>query len=156
MPLRYSLEALDAAEAGIQRMRQAFKAGGRQGGEVLDAEAFKARFVEAMDDDFNAPQAVAAMFDLVREINRGSEKGMDVGKAQEMLKELAAVIGFTLQDGKKLSGEEAAKIEDLIARRNEYRKAREWKLADGVRDQLASMGVAIEDTAKGTSWKVSR
>jgi len=109
-----------------------------------------------MDDDFNAPQAVAAMFDLVREINRGHEKGMDTGRARDMLKELASVIGFTLQDGKKLSGEEAAKIEDLIARRNEYRRAREWKLADEVRAQLASMGVAIEDTAKGTSWKISR
>ncbi len=78
MPLRYSLEALDAAETGIERMRQALKAEGKPGGEVLDAEAFKARFIEAMDDDFNAPQAVAAMFDLVREINRGIEKGMDI------------------------------------------------------------------------------
>jgi cysteinyl-tRNA synthetase len=156
MPLRYSLEALDAAETGIERMRQALKAGGQQGGEVLDAEAFKVRFSEAMDDDFNAPQAVAAMFDLVREINRGHEKGMDTGRAKDTLKELAAVIGFTLRDSVKLSDEEAAKIEDLIAKRNEYRQAKEWKLADGVRAQLASMGVAIEDTAKGTVWKVSR
>jgi cysteinyl-tRNA synthetase len=156
MPLRYSLEALDAAETGIERMRQAFKAGGRQGGGVLDAEAFKARFIEAMDDDFNAPQAVAAMFDLVREINRGNEKGMDTGRARDMLQELASVIGFTLQDSKKLSDEDAAKIEDLIARRNEYRRAKEWKLADGVRAELASMGVTIEDSANGTSWKVSR
>jgi cysteinyl-tRNA synthetase len=109
-----------------------------------------------MDDDFNAPQAVAAMFDLVREINRGHEKGMDVGKAQDMLKELAGVIGFTLQETKRLSDEEAVKIEDLIAKRNGYRLAKEWKLADEVRAQLTSMGVAIEDTAKGTTWKVSR
>jgi cysteinyl-tRNA synthetase len=137
-------------------MRQALKAGGQQGGEVLDAEASKVRFSEAMDDDFNAPQAVAAMFDLVREINRGHEKGMDTGRARDTLKELAAVIGFTLRDSVKLSDEEAAKIEDLIAKRNEFRLAKEWKLADGVRAQLASMGVAIEDTAKGTAWKVSR
>jgi cysteinyl-tRNA synthetase len=156
MPLRYSLEALDAAEAGIERMRQALKADGKQGGEVLDADAFKARFIEAMDDDFNAPQAVAAMFDLVREINRGHEKGMDVGRAKAMLEELAGVIGFTLRETRNLPAEEEARIEELIAKRNEYRRAKEWKLADQVRNQLTSMGVAIEDTSKGTTWKVLR
>jgi cysteinyl-tRNA synthetase len=156
MPLRYSLEALDAAEAGIERMRQALKAEGPEGGEILAAGAFKVRFIEAMDDDFNAPQAVAAMFDLVREINRGNEKGVDVSKAQDMLKELAGVIGFTLQETKKLSDEEESKIEDLITKRNEYRQAKEWTLADEVRSQLISMGVVIEDTPKGTTWKVSR
>jgi len=156
MPLRYSLEALDAAEGGIERMRTALKAGGKQGGAVLDAVPFKARFIEAMDDDFNAPQAIAALFDMVREINRGSEKSMDVGKAQEMLKELAAVIGFTLQVTNRLSVEEEMEIEALISKRNEHRKAREWKLADEIRDQLAKMGVAIEDTQKGTIWKIAR
>ena len=55
-----------------------------------------------------------------------------------------------------MSGEDEARIEELIARRNEYRRAREWKLADEVRNQLTSMGVAIEDTVSGTTWKVSR
>jgi cysteinyl-tRNA synthetase len=156
MPLRYSTEALDAAEAGIERMRQALKAEGKPGGAVLDARPFKARFIEAMDDDFNAPQAVAAMFELVREINRGSEKGMDILKAQAMLKELAGVIGFTLQESKNLSAAEEKEIEALIAARSEYRRAKEWKKADEVRDKLAKMGVAIEDSARGTVWKISR
>jgi cysteinyl-tRNA synthetase len=156
MPLRYSLEALDAAEAGTERFRQALKAEGKQGGEVVDAEPFKARFIEAMDDDFGAPQAVAAMFDLVREINRGSEKGMDIRQTQLMLTELAGVIGFTLQEEKKLTPDEENKITDLIARRNEHRKAKEWKQADEIRDQLTELGVAIEDTPKGTTWKIAR
>ncbi|TSA55563.1 MAG: hypothetical protein D4R38_00315 [Dehalococcoidia bacterium] len=156
MPLKYSTEALDAAEAGIERMRQALKAEGKAGGVVLDAGQFKARFVEYMDDDFNAPQAVAALFDLVREINRGNEKGLDIRDAQDMLRELAGVIGFTLQETRKLSAGEEKEIEALIAKRNEYRKAKEWKLADEVRDRLSKMGVAIEDTAKGTVWKVAR
>ena len=105
---------------------------------------------------FAVLQAVAAMFDLVREINRGNEKGMDVSKAKEMLKELAGVIGFTLQETKKVSGEIEAKIDDLIAKRIAYRKAKEWKQADEVRNQLTEMGVAIEDTPKGTSWKLTR
>jgi len=156
MPLRYSTEALDAAEAGIERMRQALKAEGKPGGTAIDAEPFKARFIEAMDDDFNTPQAVAAMFELVREINRGSEKGMDILRAQDMLKELAGVIGFNLQENRKLSAEKEKEIEALIAARSEYRKAREWKKADEVRDRLAAMGVAIEDTPKGTVWKIAR
>ena len=156
MPLKYSTEALDAAEAGIERMRQALKAEGKPGGAVLDTRQFKARFVEYMDDDFNAPQAVAALFDLVREINRGNEKGLDIRDAQNTLRELAGVIGFTLQETRKLSAGEEKEIEALIAKRNEYRKAKEWKLADEVRDRLSKMGVAIEDTAKGTVWKVVR
>ena len=156
MPLRYSTEALDAAEAGIERMRQALKAEGKPGGAVLDARQFRDRFVDYMDDDFNAPQAVAAIFDLVREINRGNEKGLDIGDAKNTLRELAGVIGFTLQESKKLSAREEKEIEALIATRNDYRKAKEWKKADEVRDQLTKMGVAIEDTAKGTVWKVAR
>jgi len=92
----------------------------------------------------------------VREINRGNEKGLDIQAAQEMLRELAGVIGFTLQDNKRLSGVEEKEIEALIAARSEYRKAKEWKKADEVRDQLTKMGVAIEDTARGTVWKISR
>jgi cysteinyl-tRNA synthetase len=156
MPLKYSTEALDAAETGIERMRQALMADGKPGGAVLEAAQFKSRFIEYIDDDFNAPQAVAALFDLVREINRGNEKGLDVRSAQNTLKELAGVIGFTLQETRKLSAEEEKEIEALISKRQEYRKAKEWKLADEVRDRLLKMGVAIEDTAKGTVWKISR
>jgi cysteinyl-tRNA synthetase len=156
MPLKYSTEALDAAEAGIERMRQALKAEGKPGGVVLDAGQFKARFVESMDDDFNAPQAMAALFDLVREINRGNEKGLDIRGAQNTLRELAGVIGFTLQQTRKLSAEEEKEIEALILKRNEYRKAKEWELADEVRDRLSKMGVAIEDTAKGTVWRITK
>jgi cysteinyl-tRNA synthetase len=156
MPLRYSVEALDAAETGIERMKQALKAEGKAGGEALNAEPFKARFIEAMDDDFSAPQAVAAMFELVREINRGSEKDMDIVRAQQVLKELAGVIGFTLQENKKLDQAQQEKILELISRRNEHRKAKEWKQADEVRDQLLKMGIAIEDTPKGTIWKMAK
>jgi cysteinyl-tRNA synthetase len=153
MPLRYSLEALDAAENGIERLRRALKAEGKTGGEAVDPEPFKTRFIEAMDDDFNAPQALAAVFDLVREINRGVEKGLDISTAQAILIKLAGVLGLTLQEAKKLTAEEEGKIEALIARRNEFRKAREWKKADEIRDELAGMGIAIEDTPKGTVWK---
>ena len=154
MPLRYSLEALDAAEAGIERMRQALRVEGKPGGPAVEATPFKVRFINAMDDDFNAPQAVAAMFDLVREINRGSEKSMDINGAKDTLKELAGVIGFTLREKRAVSAEVEAKILELIEKRDTYRKAKAWKLADEVRDQLRKMGVTIEDTPAGTTWKL--
>jgi cysteinyl-tRNA synthetase len=153
MPLRYSVEALDAAETGAERMRQALKAEGKTGGSPLDALPFKARFIEAMDDDFNAPQAVAALFDLVREVNRGAEKGMDVSGAQKMMKELAGVIGFTLKEA-SVDQTQSVVIEDKIRQRNEFRKAKEWKKADEIRDELLKSGIAIEDGPKGTTWKV--
>jgi cysteinyl-tRNA synthetase len=155
MPLRYSLEALDAAENGIDRLRQALKAEGKHGAEPVDAEPFRSRFIEAMDDDFNAPQALAAVFDLVRETNRGVENGLDIRRAQDMLKELAGVLGFTLRE-KAVDQSQAGIIEEKIRQRNELRKAREWKKADEVRDELAKMGVAIEDTPKGTIWRLAR
>jgi cysteinyl-tRNA synthetase len=155
MPLRYSAEALDAAESGIERMRQALRAGGRQGGEVLDPTPFKLRFMEAMDDDFNAPQAVAALFELVREINRGAEKGLDLAEACQMLRELATVIGFKLQEAKLDSAREA-EIEQKMRQRNESRKAKDWKKADEIRDELLRSGIAIEDTPKGTVWKSAK
>lgn len=156
MPLRYSLEALDGAENGIERMRQALKVEGKTGGTVLETDSFQSRFIEAMDDDFNAPQAVAIMFELVRDINRGNENGMDIGKAKELLKELAGVIGFTLEETKKLEGIDESVILDKISQRNKYRAEKEWKKADEIRQWLADKGIAIEDTPKGTYWKIAR
>ena len=155
MPLRYSTEALDAAENGIGRIKQALKAQGNEGGILLDPTCFKERFVEAMEDDFNVPQAMAAVFDLVREINRGVDKGMDITSAQVMLKELTGVIGFALQED-RLDEAQIALIEEKIRQRSEYRKNREWEKADIIRDDLLKSGIAIEDTPKGTVWKVVR
>ena len=66
---------------------------------------------------------------------------------------MAGVIGFTLQEG-KMDDTKAAMIEDKIRQRNEFRKAKEWKKADEIRDELLKSGIAIEDTPKGTIWKV--
>ena len=109
-----------------------------------------------MDDDFGTPQAVAVLFDLVREINRGSERGMDITAARGVLKELTDVIGFNLQERKRLPVAVEPFIEALIAVRNDLRNAKQWQLADMVRDRLNELGITVEDTAKGTNWKLSR
>jgi cysteinyl-tRNA synthetase len=99
-PLTYSEEILAAAEKGAERLRQTVNDPASSGktGQKIDAEQYRKRFVEAMDDDFNTAQAVAVLFDLVREINKYESEGIDTGEAREALKELGEVLGLTFQD----------------------------------------------------------
>jgi len=195
-PLTYSEEALKAAESGMERLRQAAGDGGKvRGKDILDAEPYKSRFTGSMDDDFNTAQALAVLFELAREINRGREENYDVTAAQDILMELAQVLGFTLEEPKKppletgpLIGllsqlgvefskaprnEAVTKIESLLAgathgaeppdaeqliqllikAREELRRAKQWQLADVIRQRLIELGIALEDTPQGTIWK---
>ncbi|MBI2857616.1 MAG: cysteine--tRNA ligase [Chloroflexi bacterium] len=95
-PLTYSEDGLTAAEKGVERLRSAAGREGKRGGNALAAANMEQRFVEAMDDDFNAPQAVAGLFDAVREINKGVEDSLDASAAQKMLRKLCGVLGLTL------------------------------------------------------------
>lgn len=197
-PLTYSEETIKAAETGMERLRQTIRDGSKPGGKAgFDAKPFRARFTESMDDDFNTAQAVAVLFDLAREINKAREEKRDVTGAQDTLKELAGVLGFTLEEparpaldaqsfvelANKLSlefkkapvgsNDSMVAVESLLSRatssgespdaealiqlfidvRKELRKAKQWQLADVVRDRLAQLGVALEDTPQGTVWK---
>jgi cysteinyl-tRNA synthetase len=151
-PLTYSEEALDAAERGIERIRQAASSDSRSG-EPVDPSLFRQKFIEAMDDDFNTPQAVAVLFDLAREINRGREAGQSIEAAKTVLKELAGVIGFSLKGKAGPSLDAIPFIEMLVQLREDMRKAKQWALADQVRKKLADAGITIEDTPKGPTWK---
>jgi cysteinyl-tRNA synthetase len=131
-----------------------------------------ARFVEAMDDDLNTAQALAALFDLARGINRNRDAGENVSTAQATLRELAGVLGLTLEttvhpadlDVVALSklakqfqvvcgGTDAqSTIEALLAHREEARRSRDFSVADGIRDGLAAAGVEVEDTPSGPRW----
>lgn len=155
-PLTYSEESLKAAEAGMERLRQAARGRADSAGEpALDSEPFRQKFIESMDDDFNTAQAIAVLFDLVREINRAREEGLNIAEAQRTLVELAGVLGFTLEEPAKPPLEAAPLVELLIEVRDELRKAKQWQLADRIRSRLADMGIALEDTPKGTVWKRS-
>jgi len=154
-PLTYSEETLKAAESGMERLRQATKDGGTAGKTVLDSEPFRRRFIESMDDDFNTAQAIAVLFELAREVNRAREESYDVSEAQSTLAELAGVLGFTLEEMAKPPLDAEPFIEVLIEIRNELRQAKQWQLADIIRSRLAELGIALEDTPKGTVWKRS-
>jgi cysteinyl-tRNA synthetase len=160
-PLTYSEEALQAAERGVTRLREAAHAAqapspAGAGGEV-DPAPYESRFLEAMDDDLNTAQACAVLFDLAREINRSRESGAAVSGAQARLGALAGVLGLTLEDRQAGASDDAgAFIELLIEVRKALRAERHYALADQIRQQLAERGIALEDSAGGTTWKRAR
>ncbi len=154
-PATYSEEAMAAAKAGMERLREAAlaPAGGGPAAE-LDLEAVRRRFVEAMEDDLNTPRALGALFDLVRDLNRERAAGRDVSAGQALLRELLDVLGFTLEPPPSRRAESAAPFIDLLVRiRAELRAARQFALADRIRDELAALGIELQDTPSGTVWR---
>lgn len=155
-PLVYSDRNITAQERAIERIRNAANSDGRQAsGEPLDASDHKSAFVDAMDDDFNTPRALAAIFDLSREINRASEQGSDVAGAQQTLRELVGVLGIDLEEpDSSASGDIAPFVDLLVNIRTELRAAKQFALADKIRDELAYRGVSLEDSSGGTEWRL--
>jgi len=152
-PLSFSEDGLVAAEKGVERLRQAVRGdGGGQGDGSLDGGAFRQSFIEAMDDDFNTAQGMAALFDLAREINRARTEGTSVQQAQQTLLELAGVLGLTLEE-REVSLAAQPFIELLVSLRSELRKEKLWTLADKIRSSLEELGITLEDTPQGTVWR---
>ena len=153
-PLAYSDEGAAAVERSLDRVRRALIPGNGSGPEV-DAETHRARFAAAMDDDLNTPQAVAALFDLARDINRGRDAGQSVGSGQAALRELGGVLGLTFEERPSTEDDLAAApfIDLLVSIRTELRAARQFALADNIRDGLAEQGVTLEDGPQGTQWQ---
>ncbi|MBI4216305.1 MAG: cysteine--tRNA ligase [Chloroflexi bacterium] len=95
-PLTYSEEGLQSMERGAERLRLALRPS-PAGGAAIEVGEHRQRFIEAMDDDFNTPQAVAVLFELAREINRGREEGLGLTAALGDLRELGGVLGLTFE-----------------------------------------------------------
>lgn len=157
-PLTFTEEALEAAEKGADRLRQVAQIqprGEKTTGQV-DIPGYHARFLAVMDDDFGTAQALATLFDLARDINRLNDEGCDITQPRLTLIELARVLGLTLKPREEPHLESAPFIELLVATRQELRKARQFQLADDIRDRLTALGIAIEDTPNGAVWKAKR
>ena len=153
-PLAYSDEGAAAVERSLERVRHALTPGNGSGPQV-DAAEHRARFTAAMEDDLNTPQAVAVLFDLARDINRGRDAGQSIDDGQSTLRELGDVLGLTFSERVSSASELAAApfIDLLVSVRTELRAARQFALADQIRDSLAEQGVALEDSAQGTQWQ---
>jgi len=152
-PLKFSEEALEAAEGGAERLMRVANRDIIKEEETIDVNDYRRRFTEAMDDDFNTPQALGTLFDLAREINQAADEGKGYARANEMLIELAGnILGLRLEADKKVavSPELEIMVNELINKRNQYRKQKNWQKADEVRDKLLKMGVTLEDAPQGT------
>ena len=116
-------------------------------------DAYRQRYIEKMDDDFNTADAISVLFDLIRDIN--SNVGINSSKelcekALELIRELGSPLGI-LQKTTKGNLEE--EIEALIAERQQARKDRNFALADKIRDDLKGRGIELLDTPQGVRWK---
>ena len=180
-PLNYADENLDHAKASLNRLYTALR-----GLPVMDApleENWRMRFTQAMDDDFNTPEALAVLFDLAREINRlrANDETMaarlgatlkQLGAFLELLqkdpeehfKGLPSVRGATQVPVPGVTGQGDAgaiavstlhdsRINELIAERTAARKSKSWAEADRIRGVLQEAGIVLEDTPKGTIWR---
>ncbi len=156
--LNYSDAALDAAREGLTRCYLALAKAGMAGDAGLD-DGYVARFDAAMQDDFNTPDAVAVLFDLVRELNRAQEPAT-VARLAATLRHLGGVLGLLQDDPQAFlkgavgsDGPTDAEIDALVQARIEARKGRDFARADALRSELAAAGIVLEDGGNGTQWR---
>jgi len=158
-PINYSEDSLKEAKGALERFYTALRGlpeATAQGGDI-----FAARFGEAMDDDFNSPEACAVLFEMAREINRLRDTDLQAAAGlAAQLKELANVLGILQMDPDAFlqAGAEgkvdAAEVEALIAARFQARADKNWAESDRIRDKLTAMGVVLEDGKGGTTWRL--
>jgi cysteinyl-tRNA synthetase len=147
-PLNYSDAHLEDARSALGRLYTALK--GSTGTAAIDwSEAHAARFKAAMDDDFNTPEALAALFDLAGRINSG-ERAL-----APQLRGLAGLLGILQRSAEAFfqGGLEATEIEAAIQARVEARKRRDFAEADRIRKELLAKGVVLEDSSGSTTWR---
>ncbi|MEW5291144.1 cysteine--tRNA ligase [Erwinia papayae] len=159
--LNYGEDNLKQARAALERLYTALR-NTDAAATAAGGEDFEARFREAMDDDFNTPEAYSVLFDMAREVNRlKSEDAAAANTLAAKMRQLAAVLGLLEQDPDLFlqnahqndDDSQVAEIEALIRMRNDARKEKNWAQADVARDKLNELGIILEDGPQGTSWR---
>ena len=159
-PINYSDSQLEEARTGLVRLYTAINTNEQHASKNAEPVAqWVKRFGDAMNDDFNTPEAIASLFDLASEINRAS----NANTKQELshtLKHLAGMIGLLqrspnefLQSGTPHTGMSPAQIEEQIAARHAAKLTKNFKEADAIRERLLNDGVVLEDKPSGTVWR---
>jgi cysteinyl-tRNA synthetase len=166
-PLAFNDEVIAQAERGLERLRSALRPAGTLSQDTVAVAEAETRlsqqmeltrqgFLEAMDDDFNSAGALGNLFDLVRVINQARGAGLSAEQllpAQEILVELSGVLGLRLRAGKVTTTPDDAFVDLLVKVRRELRAQKLWQLGDQIRDQLAELGVLVEDGKEGSTWR---
>lgn len=165
-PINFSRELMQSAQNGLERIKNAVinldhiinhaAAEEMTKDEITlsgELEVFVKKFEEAMEDDFNTADAVSVIFELVRfantHVNGNSSKSFTSAVKKKII-DLCNILGLLEKEETDLLDEE---IEKLIQERQEARKAKNWALADQIRDSLKEKGIILEDTPQGVRWK---
>ena len=163
--LNFTFEGLEAAKNAVDRLTnfvyRLLDADGEGCGEKIGSlmESVQKRFEEAMCDDLNIAVALAAIFNFVREVNKlMDDNKLSRGEAEQVYElmmrfdKVLGVIGEVKKEEEKLPKE----AEELIRKREEARKVRDWETADKIRERLKAMGVIVEDTPQGVKWRIEK
>ena len=162
-PINYSEESLQTARGALMRFYTALRDAPETSADYVASE-FTERFHSAMDDDFNTPEALAVLFELVKVVNKSREQ--DVNEAAERVSELkflGAILGLLEEDPSVIiqGGDQGMdesfhqQVEALIVQRKEARAKKDWSAADAARDSLNALKVVVEDCSDGTTkWRV--
>jgi cysteinyl-tRNA synthetase len=173
-PADYSAESLAAASKGVERLettlrriQEALKHAPQDGDEATQLfdllDQTRMLFTSAMNDDFNTPLALSALFEMGKEVNNAISSGIAsrrvLEQADAIYRELGGqVLGVVGQDSScrdQTSAErEEALIHMLIEMRNEARKAKDYARADAIRERLSKLGIVLEDGPQGTTWRI--
>ncbi|RUO25191.1 cysteine--tRNA ligase [Aliidiomarina minuta] len=160
--LNYSEDHLNQARSALERLYTALRDIQAVTPKAEIRETFDRRFKDALNDDFNVPEAMSVLFDVAREINRQRENSADVAaQLAGLLTEYGDVLGILQQPAEQFLQEAGASSEDidvqrieaLITERNRARTEKDWAAADAARDALTDMGIVLEDGAQGTRWR---
>ena len=163
-PLAFNDAVIEDNERALARLRGALRPATGKTDQAADVDALNAAvaqarigFVESMDDDFNTAGALGSVFELVTAINRARDAevgGEPFVAAQALLREVTAVLGLRLETGTAQGAEAAPFIDLLLELRTKLRAAKQYALADAVRIRLTELGVIVEDTREGSSWRL--